>query len=282
MISIKGLRQGLLVIFSGSNEPWLTKLRELETKLNAGSSFFQGAQVALDVRELTPSYDDLKRAVDLLAQHNVSLMAILSDNEVTLIHIAELGVPSGLPPAPRSSRRTKTNAPQVQAEPLTEATHAEADETRHTRNGSDAEEHPPAELAPGTVTPATPTVVTSTLAAAVAAADDEAERGTDGLLVKRRVRSGQVVKHPGHIVIVGDISPGAQIEAGGDIIVWGRLQGSAHAGAFGNSGAVICALDMSPTLIKIADLTLRNHRGKSEMAWIQDQEITFKKWDSKS
>jgi hypothetical protein len=52
MISIKGLRQGLLINFGSENEPWLSKLRELETKLNANSAFFQGGQVAFDVHAL--------------------------------------------------------------------------------------------------------------------------------------------------------------------------------------------------------------------------------------
>ena len=88
-----------------------------------------------------------------------------------------------------------------------------------------------------------------------------------------------MVKHPGHVVVVGDVNPGAQILAGGDIIVWGRLQGSAHAGAFGDLGAVICALEMAPTLIKIADLTVRNHKGKVETARVEGQEIIFSSWD---
>ncbi len=44
MISIKGLRQGLLINFGTENEPWLSKLRELETKLNANSAFFRAAR----------------------------------------------------------------------------------------------------------------------------------------------------------------------------------------------------------------------------------------------
>ena len=85
-----------------------------------------------------------------------------------------------------------------------------------------------------------------------------------------------------------DVNPGAQLIAGGDIIVWGKLQGSAHAGALGDTRAIICALDMSPSLVKIADAALalrpgelkkRNKTGKAEQAQLTDQQITFTPWD---
>ena len=74
----------------------------------------------------------------------------------------------------------------------------------------------------------------------------------EGMVVRRTLRSGQTLRHPGHIVVIGDVNPGAEIVAGGDIIVWGRARGLVHAGALGNEEAVICALDLSPTQLRIA------------------------------
>jgi septum site-determining protein MinC len=37
------------------------------------------------------------------------------------------------------------------------------------------------------------------------------------------------------------------------VIVWGRVRGLIHAGSKGNRAAVICALDLSPTQLRIAD-----------------------------
>ena len=108
------------------------------------------------------------------------------------------------------------------------------------------------------------------------------------MLVRRRVRSGQVLRHPGHIIVIGDVNPGAQIIAGGDIIIWGKLQGSAHAGALGDSGAMICALELAPSLIRIADATrgsFSNHRRartkRPEMAILEQQEISIVAWQEK-
>jgi len=73
------------------------------------------------------------------------------------------------------------------------------------------------------------------------------------LFVSRTLRSGTRIEFPGHIVVFGDVNPGAEVVADGNVIVWGRLRGMVHAGSKGNKGAVVCALDLSPTQLRIAD-----------------------------
>lgn len=75
----------------------------------------------------------------------------------------------------------------------------------------------------------------------------------NALLLRETVRSGRLVWHEGHVVVLGDVNPGAQIVATGNVIVWGRLRGLVHAGASGDTTAIICALDLSPTQLRIAD-----------------------------
>ncbi|MFY9739130.1 MAG: septum site-determining protein MinC, partial [Candidatus Cybelea sp.] len=58
--------------------------------------------------------------------------------------------------------------------------------------------------------------------------------------------------HTGNIVVVGDVNPGAELLATGDILVFGRLAGIAHAGAQGDDSARIYALDLDPTQLRIA------------------------------
>lgn len=79
--------------------------------------------------------------------------------------------------------------------------------------------------------------------------DDEAP---GGLVLKETLRSGRSVYHEGSVVIIGDVNPGAEVVAGGDLIVWGRLRGFVHAGAMGDETAVICALHLNPTQLRIA------------------------------
>jgi septum site-determining protein MinC len=71
------------------------------------------------------------------------------------------------------------------------------------------------------------------------------------------VRSGVEVRHPGTIVVMGDVNPGGIISSAGDIIIWGRLRGIAHAGAQGNRKCRIMALKMQPTQLRIADAIAR-------------------------
>ncbi|MBK7894707.1 MAG: septum site-determining protein MinC [Anaerolineaceae bacterium] len=74
-----------------------------------------------------------------------------------------------------------------------------------------------------------------------------------GLILKETLRSGRSIYHEGHVVVIGDVNPGAEIVASGDVIVWGRLRGLVHAGALGDETAVICALELTPTQLRIAD-----------------------------
>lgn len=73
------------------------------------------------------------------------------------------------------------------------------------------------------------------------------------LYVNKTLRSGTRIEFPGHIVVVGDVNPGAEIVAEGNVIVWGRVRGMIHAGCKGNRSAFICALDLSANQLRIAD-----------------------------
>lgn len=77
------------------------------------------------------------------------------------------------------------------------------------------------------------------------------------LYLQMTVRSGIEIRHPGTVVVLGDLNPGGIVVADGDILVWGRLRGIAHAGASGNSKCLIMALQMEPTQLRIADYVAR-------------------------
>ncbi len=77
------------------------------------------------------------------------------------------------------------------------------------------------------------------------------------LMIRRTLRSGQRVHFRGNVVVVGDVNPGAEITAAGDIVVMGWLRGVAHAGAYGNDRAMVSAFRLSPTQLRIAHLIAR-------------------------
>lgn len=73
------------------------------------------------------------------------------------------------------------------------------------------------------------------------------------LFVNKTLRSGTRIEYPGHVVVMGDVNPGAEVVAEGNVIVWGRVRGMIHAGCKGDRNAVICALDLSANQLRIAD-----------------------------
>lgn len=78
------------------------------------------------------------------------------------------------------------------------------------------------------------------------------------MYLRQTLRSGQTVSHKGHLIVIGDVNPGAEIMAEGDITVWGALRGIAHAGIGGNVGAEIRALRLQPIQIRIAHAIARS------------------------
>ncbi|MBL8091184.1 MAG: septum site-determining protein MinC [Anaerolineales bacterium] len=73
------------------------------------------------------------------------------------------------------------------------------------------------------------------------------------LFIYKTIRSGTRIEYPGNVVIVGDVNPGAEVIAEGNVVVWGRVRGVIHAGVKGNRNAFICALDLSANQLRIAD-----------------------------
>ncbi len=77
------------------------------------------------------------------------------------------------------------------------------------------------------------------------------------LYLRKTIRSGQSISSDGNIIVIGDVNPGAEIIAKGDITVWGILGGIAHAGSDGNNYARIRALKLNPVQIRIGEVFAR-------------------------
>jgi len=109
--------------------------------------------------------------------------------------------------------------------------------------------------------------------------------GEGAVLVQRTLRSGFRVAYQGHIVVIGDVNPGAEIVASGSVIVWGRLRGVVHAGAEGNDQAVVCALDMNPTQLRIGGIIAvtpqKKGKPQPEVARVKDGRVTVEPWNHK-
>lgn len=75
--------------------------------------------------------------------------------------------------------------------------------------------------------------------------------------VRYTIRSGMRIEYDGSVVVIGDVNPGGEIIASGNIVVLGTLRGMVHAGAGGNREAFVYALSLRPTQIRIAEAIAR-------------------------
>ena len=100
--------------------------------------------------------------------------------------------------------------------------------------------------------------------------------------IGQTVRSGVRIDVPGNVVVAADVNPGAEIAAGGSVLVWGRLRGAVHAGSEGNEGAYVAALDLSPAQLKIANVVVnvpkRQGNVQPEVARLKDGMLVIEPW----
>ncbi len=226
-ISIKGIRQGLLVTLGGGD--WGRVLDALEAHLGENPAFFRGGRLALDVGDRALTHTQIGDVRAMVARHQVEMWALVSTNAVTRAAARESGLVIDL------------GGSDVYSSP----------ELGRVAEGAKREGH-------------------------------ERARG-ETVMIRRTLRSGQTLRHPGHIVIIGDVNPGAEVVAGGDILVWGRARGLVHAGALGDENAVICALDLAPTQLRIGGRIARSPEDRPaqpmpEKASVRDGQIVAIPW----
>jgi len=93
------------------------------------------------------------------------------------------------------------------------------------------------------------------------------------------MRSGNLINFKGNVVVMGDVNPGAEIIATGNVLVTGSIKGMVHAGCKGNRNAIVSAQGIYPTQLRIADLITVSPNEKHEKisgfetAYIKDNEI---------
>jgi septum site-determining protein MinC len=100
---------------------------------------------------------------------------------------------------------------------------------------------------------------------------------SEALVIAGRVRSGQKIEAKKHLIIMGDLNPGAEAVAGGDILILGTLAGLAQAGQPDNPSAVIMALKFRPTQVQIGGIVAAGiasgEGGGPEIACVENEAI---------
>ncbi len=120
---------------------------------------------------------------------------------------------------------------------------------------------------------------TAEVALATKAADSSATR-----VVVGPVRSGVILDHEGNLFIFGDVNPGAEVRATGNIVVLGRLRGTAHAGIGAELGFIL-ALRLEPQQLRIGRKVARSgedfHAVEPEIAFLTDDKIVVERYQGK-
>ena len=113
-----------------------------------------------------------------------------------------------------------------------------------------------------------------------------AEVPSPSLVINRTLRSGQKIQSEGTVVIYGNVNESAEITAGGDVIVLGKLEGIVHAGCFGKKDSFIFALSLAPNQLRITDHISRSNgevdlADYPEIAYLEGDNIYIKRYNSR-
>ena len=105
---------------------------------------------------------------------------------------------------------------------------------------------------------------------------------SDVLMLTGRVRSGQKVTARRHLLILGDVNPGGEVVAGGDILIMGSLAGTAIAGQPDEVDTIVLALDFRPTQVQIGSVVAAglppSRRRFPEYAHVEDGHIVVENY----
>ena len=255
-IAIKGTRNGLLLTLE-PDASFSDLLQALAERLAEAPAFFQGASLSIDTSRRNLLVSERLQLEDLLARYFMSIAPLeqippsrKEARTITLPLEEESPVsptsPIAFPPfleTPVIDFAQRRDVRELSYQEQSNMSSGES-ETRNTRDPRASE---------------------------------------DTLFVRRTIRSGQAIRHHSNVVVLGDVNHGAEIIAGGDIIVWGVLRGMVHAGYPDNLNALVCSLLLSPVQLRIAHLLSRPPEGFEaqalpEVASIKEGRIIVETW----
>jgi septum site-determining protein MinC len=279
---LRGRKQGLEVALAGREVG--AALDELHARLAERPGFYRGTVAVATFGTTRPSPAELNRLHELLTGAGIEMRAVSGSAEVEEV-ARECGVAFEAAAASDQHELERRRALRPRRDvKLSDAARslvadfagARADIAGRRRRG----EASVPRLDPAVDVPVEP----PSEPAAAAAALHLVEALPSTLYHAGTVRGGQALHHVGHIVVVGDVNPGAELIASGDVVVFGRLAGVAHAGAQGDESARVHALDLDATQLRIAtfiaaDGERRPRTARPEVALVRDARILVVSYD---
>lgn len=221
-------------------------VEELRAQFAARPDFYRGSRAVADLGPLEPPAGELAAFRDALAEYGITLDGVSGSDalaavvaELELAYLGAAGAGSGeVAVLPRQRAPREIRLSEEARSLAADFAGAREDMVRRRKAGPVAR---PAAVASAPV--AIPQAAQAARAVPV---------GVATLYHRGTLRGGQALHNLGNLVVVGDVNPGAELVASGDIVVFGALRGVAHAGAQGDRGARVIALELSPTQLRIA------------------------------
>ncbi len=222
-------------------------LTELEERLDERRDFYRGTAATAAFGKRIPSAEQLGRLRTLLEGAGIALCALSGDAEVARV-AADAGLtfverlePNGETVARRRALRERPDGALSESAKslIADFAGARADIAQRRKRG----EQSVRPLVLGNVQSAVPSSPLTL---------QSVETPPQTLYHVGTLRGGQALHNVGNLVVVGDVNPGAELVASGDIVVFGRLAGVAHAGAQGDVSSRVYALALRATQLRIA------------------------------
>ncbi|WP_407538828.1 septum site-determining protein MinC [Deinococcus radiomollis] len=150
------------------------------------------------------------------------------------------------------------------------AVRAAGGELGRVRGARDQGVRPEPALTGGAGAPTDPEHANGAASAPTLPASDNDSARTE--ILQHGLRAGFRGEYRGSVVVLGDVNPGAELIAAGDVIVMGVLRGMVHAGAGGREGAIVYARPIASAQIRIAGAMARSAEDNSLGAMRRTQE----------
>lgn len=283
---LRGRKLGLEIALAGRAID--EALDELDARLAERPDFYRGTPAVANFGTTVPSQEQLARLSELLSGAGIELRALSGSAEVEAA-AQEAGIAFEAAEEPQGEldrRRALRPRRDVQLSDaarslVADFAGARADIAERRRRGDTSvprvDPAPAASVAkPAELTPTPPPL-------------HVVDPQPDTLYHAGTLRGGQALHHLGNVVVVGDVNPGAELIASGDIVVFGRLAGVAHAGAQGDANARVYALNLAATQLRIATFIAADEDARAtvaplraEVALVRDGRIAVVPFDQLS
>ena len=297
-VRIKGRGGFTVVDVADDKGDWSDVVNYLARHISQADGFFRDERLSLAIGDRLVTAEHLQAVHEVLEDQNIVLVSLHTANSDSFQVASQLGLDvvwesdKPQPVVKTGSKEARNGNRLLAATSRGLDTSLNLDE-ESLRPGSDFRPAPHSAL---TEEPLVSDSAEEHAALTPWADEHGAESVSPPYVYRGTLRSGQSVRHAGTVVVLGDVNPGAQVVSGGDVLVWGRLRGTVHAGAMGNARAIVTALDFEPVQMRIAQhiamtpksasnnpgywFWKRDSGGKPEVARVINNQIVVDPWDA--